>query len=79
LLSFASENLQFSANQPGSLVVAVHEKRPVFFNAGTAPVVLTLTHPSAQTVTLAPGTWTEVGSEGAHTVKAPEMFAPFVQ
>ena len=79
LLSFSSENLQFSANQQGSLVIALREKHPLFFNAGTAPLVLTLTRPSAQTVTLAPGVWTEMGSVGSRTVAAPDMFAPFVQ
>jgi hypothetical protein len=79
LLSFNSENLQFSANQPGSVVIAMHEKHPVFFNPGTAPLTVTLTRPSPQTVTLAPGVWTEVGSGGARTVAAPDIFAPFVQ
>lgn len=79
LLSFNSETLQFSANQPGAVVIAMHEKHPAFFNSGTAPLTLTLARPAAQTVTLAPGVWTEVGSGGAHTVAAPEIFAPFVQ
>ncbi|HEY0704524.1 MAG TPA: alginate lyase family protein [Candidatus Acidoferrales bacterium] len=78
LLSFTSENLQFSASQSGAVVIAIHERHPVFFNPGSAPLVVTLTRPVAQTVTLAPGVWTEVGSGGARNVAAPDMFAPFV-
>ena len=79
LLSFNSDNLQFSANQPVAVVVAMHEKHPAFFNPGSTPLTITLARPAAQTVTLAPNVWTEVGAGGAHTVAAPEIFAPFVQ
>jgi hypothetical protein len=78
LLSFSDEKTQFSLNVPGTVLIASKGNHSLLFNGGSAPLVVSFTRPFAQTATLAPGTWTEVGGDGGHPATAPKMFDPFV-
>jgi len=74
LQSYDDTATAFTTNAPANLVF-IHGTRPLFYNAGTEPIVLTLARPTAVKLTLAPQGW--VSLDG-NTVAAPSLFAPLI-
>lgn len=74
LQSYDDASTAFTANTPAS-VLCVHGPHPLFYNAGSEPVTLTLTRPVARALTIAPQTW--VTADG-NAVAAPALVAPFI-
>ena len=59
----------------GAGISFTRDQNPLFFNAGSDPVVINLTRPTAAKITLAPQAWTDSSGNPA---QAPALFPPLI-
>jgi hypothetical protein len=77
--SYKDSHWAFTLNSPGSLVFGSAGNGLVVYNAGDAPITLTLTQPFAVTATAGPGIWTNITAQGGSPAAvAPTLFPPLL-
>jgi hypothetical protein len=74
LSSYRDAKTAFTLEAPGTILFTLKDTHPQFFNGGDKPVIVTLTQPVAQTVTLSPGAWTEITPAGGHPTTVGPLF-----
>ena len=76
LHSFRDGQMEWSLDQPASLVICQQKESLLYFNPGDTAVALTVKTPFASSVSLPPKAWTSVAASGASAATAPDLFHP---